>query len=291
MTFETINVLADSKDIKLLKDIVEKITEKLPSMPVPLFQYGKIGDSIVVSFKVEQRFHKLIVEKLIFNKLRVVTFDDKTKQYVDAAKYQSKMSSATASWSTSKVKPAQDEKKKTLDELIEEADYTEIIKISRDINIPKDEAEKARESIDNTILKAITIAYNEAQNKKFDINRNVEKLLKIASDNTLKTLQKMSYLKQAGLYAVEICSKNKDYVGDLINICNNNALHNLVNIKAAVKFGEVILDNKELYKKEILIAKRNLNTRWLLIAFSAVENELSSVERQTFNELIDFIKQ
>ncbi|MEI7811931.1 MAG: hypothetical protein WCJ01_05830 [Ignavibacteria bacterium] len=289
MELETINALVNDRQVQTVKDIIDALSDKIPNLVVTQFKYGRIGDDILVSFKIDKDRYKLLVEKLTFNQIRLVTLDEKTKEYVGVALSQAKAGGAGGMMSRgNKPKPKQEEKK-TLEQFINEGEYNEVIRISRDVTLPKEEIEKAKSNIDSTIQRAINTSFSEAQTKKFDINRNLERLIHIATDNNLKVLNKIEYIKQAGLYAIDICGSNHDYVSDLINLCNNNTLHSLISVKAAVKFYDVVFADMKSYKKEILIARRNLNTRWLSIAVSSVEADLSAHEKKSFYALIDFI--
>ncbi|MGE5402845.1 MAG: hypothetical protein ACM3S2_20790 [Ignavibacteriales bacterium] len=291
MDFVTINALADKKQILVIKDIIDKLSERLPNLIVTSFKLGKIGENTMVSFKVEKSCYKILVEKLTFNNIRIVMPDENTKEVVDTAKNQARSIPLVMGKPRGGVnKSSQDEQKKTLEEYIRDGDYREVIRISRTVTEEKDIIEKAKNSIADTISRAINNAYNEALTKKYDIAVNLEKLIKIAADSNIKMLQRMDLLKDAGLKAITICAGNKDYVGDLISLANNNALHNLVNIKAAVKFAEVVLPNKDIYRDDLNMAIKNMNTRWLSIISAGFTNELNAEEMKLFEKLIQYIQ-
>lgn len=291
MDFVTINALADKKQILVIKDIIDKLSERLPNLIVTSFKLGKIGENTMVSFKVEKSCYKILVEKLTFNNIRIVMPDENTKEVVDTAKNQARSIPLVMGKPRGGAnKPSQDEQKKTLEEYIRDGDYREVIRISRTVTEEKDIIEKAKNSIADTISRAINNAYNDALTKKYDIAVNLEKLIKIAADSNIKMLQRMDLLKDAGLKAITICAGNKDYVGDLISLANNNALHNLVNIKAAIKFAEVVLPNKDIYRNDLNMAIKNMNTRWLSIISAGFTNELNAEEMKLFEKLIQYIQ-
>jgi len=289
MEFETISVLIPAKKIKIVTEIVTALSDKIPGLGVTPFKYGRIGDEILVSFKIDKKFYQLVIEKFTFNSIKVVTFDEKTKQYVEDAKSHVK-SFGTGGFMLRRDKPkVKEEEKKTLAQLISEGDYLEVIKISKDVTLPKDDIEFAKQNIDFTINKAITSAYTEGHLKKIDVQKNLEKLVKIASDNSLKLMQKYDIIKQAGFYAIEISSQSRDNFSYLIDLCNNNALHNLICAKAAICFYDIAFVDKDMYRDEIINARRKLNVRWLAIALSVVATELTPQEKDSINALIEFI--
>lgn len=287
MEFVTVNAFADEKEVQVIKEIIDALAKELPNLIITPYKTGRLGDRTIITFKVEKSSHKILLKKLTYRNIHTVAPDEPSVKVIEAAK--SQIRSAPSIWGNAKLKKKIEEKK-TLDEYLQEGNYLEVLKISRDVTLPKELVEKARNSLNDCILHAIEMAYNEARKNKFEIYKSIEKLIKIGSDNNLKVLQKIDYLKKAGLNAVEICYQNREYVGDLINICNNCALHNIVNVKSAVKFGERVLSERDVYRNEIYVAKKNLNTKWLLISYNSVENELHELERLTFNNTIDFIR-
>ncbi|MFA6977926.1 MAG: hypothetical protein WC209_01280 [Ignavibacteriaceae bacterium] len=289
MEFESINTLVNEKQLKTMGSIIEVLTQKLPHLIVTPFKYGKIGNEILVSFKVNQELYQFLIEKLTINGIQVVVQDEKTKKLVDSAKTQIKETGTGRMMPWGNKQKPRDSEKKSIEELSEAGDYTEVIRISRDITHGKEESERAKLNIDRAIHSAINKAYSEAYSKRLDIQKNIDRLVQIASDNNLQVLQKVDFAKQAGLLAVQICIKNKDYVASLIPICNNNKLHNLICVKAAIAFYEIVFRDRDSYREEVGIARKKLNTRWLMIAINTVEPELTQSEKASFNALIDFI--
>lgn len=289
--FEVITAKANKNDIERIKLIIERLKEKNPSLSSTPLRFGKIGDDIIVTFKVDNKSYKSVIEKLVVNNIKVLSNSESTQRLIDTVKNSNVSNTAKSSgmgWDDLREKNQAGEHKK-LQEFISEGNYNEVIRISRTVSLGREIVETAKNNIDHTIEKAINSAFNDGLTKKYDIDINIQKLVQIASDNNLKFLHKNDLMKQAGLNAVIIATRNKEYVGELIKMCNNNLLNNLVNIKAAVKFAEIVLPNPESFKEDILIAIRTINTRWLKIAFNVAANELSENEVVLFNKLIDFI--
>ena len=107
----------------------------------------------------------------------------------------------------------------------------------------------------------------------------------------MKAMQKMDIVKKAGLTAIDICAMYFDFVKELIAISNHNKLHNLVNVRSAVKFSELVFSDEEKYQDFLSLAIRNLNVNWLNIAFEVVENELSLPEKKSFHRITSFVKE
>lgn len=296
MDFETVVAVADTKEIPVIKGILQVLREKMPNMMVTPLKFGKIGDRHVVTFKIDKASYKTLVEKLIFNKIKILSLDPKTKEIIKTAQIAANRTPATSiptaqGWEDIKEMNKTGENKKGLEEYIREGNYIEVIKISKNINYPKDVLDKAKNNINHTVEVAINNAFHGAVSRRFEVDKYLNILLKIASDPMLKSLQKMEYLKDAGLKAVDACAMHKDYYSELVKIANNNALHNVVCIRATIKFAEIILPNQELYKAELDYAVRNLNIRWLAIALGVVQNDLLPAEIAAFDNLLNLVRQ
>lgn len=272
-----------------MENIIETLAQKIPHLIVTPIKYGKIGNEFLASFKVNEEHFQFIIEKLTINGIQVISQDERAKQYVDKAKSRIRESGTGNMMHWGNKNKTKIIEKKSIDELSAEGDFAEVIRISRDITLPKEESNRAKLSIDRAVQSAISKAYSEAYSKKIDIHKNLDRLILIASDDNLKVLQKIDFIKQAGSLAVQICLKHTDYVADLIPICNNNKLHNIICVKAAIAFHDIVFRNRDLFKEELVIARKKLNTRWLLIAINSVEPELTPSEKASFNALIDFI--
>jgi hypothetical protein len=290
--FEAISAKADKNEIERIKLIIDRLKEKNPTLVVTPLRFGKIGDNIIVTFKVDSFNHKALVEKLVVNNVKLLSNDQKTQKIIDTAKANLTNNALKNSkgWDDVKDKNLGGDQKR-LSDFINEGNYNEVIRISRTISLGREAVETAKNNIDNAIERCINFAFSEGMNKKFDVEKNIQKLVQVASDNNLKLMNKIDYMKQAGFNAIAVCANNKSCVGELIGICNNSALHNLINIKAAVKLAEIILVDPESYKEDVTIAVKTLNTRWLQIALNVVMKDLEEREIILFNKLIDFINE
>ncbi|MGE5365033.1 MAG: hypothetical protein ACM3SM_12960 [Bacteroidota bacterium] len=291
MEFETIVAVAAAKEIPVIKDVIRTLSEDIPGMVVTSMKMGKIGENNVVTFKVDSRSYSSIIEKLIINKIKILSLDEKTKNTVktiQARTEQEKPLKATG-WEELKGRNRGDGKK-NMTESINNGDYAEVIKISRDYTVTREVAETAKQNIDTALEHAINRAFNTAVTRKYEAEKSISALVKIAADPVLKSLNKTEFAKLAGLKAVEACGMYSEMTGDLVKIANNSSLHNLVCVKAAVKFAEKVFTNEQLYGEEVEYAVRTLNIRWLEIALSMAQKELDSDELRRFNELSDFIR-
>lgn len=290
MDFEKIILLSDPKKIGVVKEIVEALKEKIPHLEVAPFRYGKLGEDVVISFGVDKKYFLLLVEKLTYNHFQIVTTNEKAKAIIETARIKSgQIKQSAPSSDDIKYKPKVTSRK-GIDDYIASGDYKEVIKISKDYALPKDITEKARNNIPATVSNAIENLYGEGLLRKYETARCIDKLIEIAADQLLKTLDLIDLRKLAGIYAVDLCTRNKSEFSELIYIANNNSVHNLVSVKAAITFADIILNTPENYEEELTMAIKDLNIRWLSIAINSVWNDLDSNEKEKFDTLINFIK-
>jgi hypothetical protein len=94
----------------------------------------------------------------------------------------------------------------------------------------------------------------------------------------------------AGLSAVNIAEKFPKYNYELIKISNNSHLHNIVNVKAFVALGKIILSDPEKYSVELNAAVKMINIRWIEIANDVGYKSMNDTERKIFSEFLDFLK-
>lgn len=292
MEFETIVAVAAAKEIPVIKDVIRTLSEDIPGMVVTSMKMGKIGENNVVTFKVDSRSYSSIVEKLIVNKIKILSLDERTKNIVKTiqARTEQEKPIKSTGWEELKERNRGDGKK-NMTESINKGDYAEVIKISRDYTVTREVAETAKKNIDTALEHAINKAFNTAVTRKYEAENSIAALVKIAADPMLKSLNKTEYSKLAGLKAVEACGMYSNMTGDLVKIANNSALHNLVCVKAAVKFAEKVFANEQVYGEEVEYAVRTLNIRWLEIALSMAQKELDAEELRIFNELSEYIRQ
>jgi len=291
MDLEKIVLLSDPKKIGLVKEIVEALKEKIPKLKTAPFRYGKLGEDVVISFAVEKKYFLLVVEKLTYNNFQVITNDPEAKEIIDTARLKTgQLKPVSEGWEDIRLKPKLSAKK-GIDDLIKEGDYRELIRISKDYTLAKEVTEKAKNNITAAVSNAIGNLYGEGLLRKFETEKCADKLIEIASDKVLKTMNLIDLLKQAGIYAVDLCTRNKKLTGELIYIANNNSVHNLVSVKAAVTFGDIVLSDPLTYDEELHMAVKDLNVRWLSIAVNVVWNDLDQKEKEKFDALVNYINQ
>ncbi len=292
MMFEKIIVKASSSEVTKLKELLKRLEESISDLIVGPLLIGELGEDFIVSFNVDDKHYRMIIEKITMNKLKVLTLDEKIIEIINATPM-----NVNVETRLQEVKEKEQQKfspveiqNKALDEAIHNGEYEKVIQIAMDIRNSTEIIERAKNNISYAVFIAIDKAYHKALEKKYEIPKSFTRLMEISADNKLKTLQFTELLKYAGARAVNIAALQKEHFRKLIQICNDSKLVNYVNIKAAIKFSEIALKDQVQYKTEIEFAARELNIRWLQIVFDIASVEFSSEECEQFNNLIEFIR-
>lgn len=289
MEFESIYTITEAEKLDILRDIIYTIRDLKPGLIISSLRYENIGDDVIISFRIDADSYSFMVEKLIYNNVRLLIVDKKNEDLMESI--QKKIHQANSDfigWGASK-NLASLVKSKSLEELVENGNYREVIRLSKNFASSNTIIEKAKNNISPAIFVAIDTAFQDGLRNQIEIDNSIEKLIEIASDKNLKVLNKIDELKRAGFLAIELCTQRRDNYSDLIHIANNSSLHNIINIKAAIRFSQLILSDTEQYDEEIQLAVRKLNTRWLSIAMDIVEKDLSDAEVTEFKKFFNFI--
>ncbi|MGA7722342.1 MAG: hypothetical protein WCA84_14320 [Ignavibacteriaceae bacterium] len=280
----------NQEKFKTLKTLIKELKDSSPKAVISPITQGNLGDDIMASFTVDDDHYQRVIENL--NKKDFKLFGN------DAANEKKKIApESPVNYSTGRNTPFEsqtvsknDSPVSILDSAIKNGDFEKVIQLSKDYR-NFEVQKKAKDNIDVSINNAIDHAYNRAIKNKYEVDKSLTILIKIASDNNLKNLHKTGQIKSAGLKAVELCSIYKDNLNILIQICNNNAIPHIVCIKAAIRLAIIISQANEKAEEEMDYAVRYLNLRWLDIAFYSVNLDLSENERKIYEVLISSIKE
>ena len=288
-------VKLDNKKLHKLKSILALREGELKDLSVTNFRYGKLGDEMVISFNVDDEHHRSIVGKLIINDLKLLQPDDQTLKIIEDAQVPTSMGfrlTKSMSWDELKEKASSSvgNEASGLDEYISNGSYEKVIQILKDIKNNSQTIERAKNGLPAAVAHAIEDNYQKGVNNKYEADKHIAALIKIASDDKLKSLRQFDSLKSAGLRAIELCEIHKENLDELIKICNNSSLVNSVNVLAAIVFARNTIRDIEGNKETLDYAAKNLNVRWLNIAFDIVEFEFGNSEKEYFTSLIEYVK-
>jgi len=296
MEYEIISILADKASIGTITSTVKSIQFKNPILNIGSPRYGQLSNKMIISYKVPKNQYMDIVKAFAMRDIKIITRDEDALNIINSRR--SVFDDKTDSSSIPLPADSNDNKfKKTiikgseLEEIAKKGNYQEVLRVSKDINnYGTDVVEKARLLFPESVLAAVNSAYTGGMAYQSKVDDSVELLIRIASDQNLKSMNKLDIMKSSGLYAVELCIKHLKYIDKLIAICNNNSIPHIINLKAAVKFSEVVFENAEQFKDDLDIAVRDLNNKWLYICNDIAGHELSEGEKADFNKLLDYVQ-
>lgn len=231
----------------------------------------------------------IIIETLAINGFTVESNDEKVNEIIESVKEKYREDLRKYAESVEVVRKI-NKTHDSLDDLIDGGNYKELIKVSKDITYSTETLSKAKSGILLTVTNAIIKNVDEVAKYRFAIKKTIENLLKIASDTELKLYNCNMLMEQAGVIAIELSSKYEESVHYLIKISNLRNIDNLLNLKAASKFGEIVLSDPGKYENDIRIAVRELNTRWLDMAYDSAKHKLSEEENELLIKCVNMIK-
>ncbi len=177
-----------------------------------------------------------------------------------------------------------------LEKLITEGNYSELIKVSKDITYSPETIKTARLGVSRAVTNCMIKTIENVSKFKITVDEGIKSLLGLATDNDLKYLKQDELMMQAANVAFELCTKNNDAVSNLIKISNQKNVDYLINLKAAAKFSEIALSDETKYKNQIKIATKELNVRWLINLIDPYRDKLSDEENENIDKLVEYIK-
>ncbi len=276
-------VKIDVEDIPGIKIQLKRLQENTPDLQLKSIRVGRLGDDVVLSFDINERHYDSVMQRLE-TVGAVSILNEPGKKKSSQSHYKNNQSGFNQQRETPQIDPAV-----LLDKIISEGDYEKVIQVSRNIKSGFDAMKKAKENIDAAVNKSIQTLYGKALKNEMYLDESITELIKIGTNKELRILNKVDLMKDAGMKAVDLCAGSFENVSDLVTISNSNFIPNIVSIKAAVKFAEIIFNDPEKYKEEYQYAVKHLNTRWILIARDIVINKLSESEKAYLKKLIDYI--
>jgi len=293
MDFKKISVEISEDDSGNIKNLLGSIGDIRNSISIKKLEGNKDQKVAFYTFTVEEDVLKDFVLKLSNSKLKIVSQEEINEKLRTTIKSNAAYSAAVnANISSDELQTLK--KKKRIEDFIEEGNYIVLLDILRDIRLEQNKRQRAETAIPATVKKAIEISFNEGIVNKRRAFTALEELTAIATHAQLKNLRLNHILENAGLKAIELCTKFDDFADELIKIANNIKVPNIVSIKAVIKFAELTLrDNRNFkysYEADIVYAIKNTNLRWLKIAWDTVFQDITEEEKVQYDKFMNFIE-
>jgi len=293
MDFKKISVEISEDDSGNIKNLLGSIGDIRNSISIKKLEGNKDQKVAFYTFTVEEDVLKDFVLKLSNSKLKIVSQEEINEKLRTTIKSNAAYSAAVnANISSDELQTLK--KKKRIEDFIEEGNYIVLLDILRDIRLEQNKRQRAETASPATVKKAIEISFNEGIVNKRRAFTALEELTAIATHAQLKNLRLNHILENAGLKAIELCTKFDDFADELIKIANNIKVPNIVSIKAVIKFAELTLrDNRNFkysYEADIVYAIKNTNLRWLKIAWDTVFQDITEEEKVQYDKFMNFIE-
>jgi len=284
-----ITAIVKGKELAVVKSLLKVIKERHSDFTVKKFKTGTVGDKTLITFRVDDRYFKNVLEKFAFNDIPIMNREKEVIDFIEERKEHKKKKLRNSGWANIKSHK-ENISAEELEKFAQNGEFDKILKETRavigsDIEIVK----KAKLLLSASVNKAIEMIFEDALNNRSKVEESIDKLLRIASNTELKNIQKQKERIKAGKTAIKLCYMFEEYQTELIRIANHNKINNEVNIKAVIRFSEIVKSQKNNLSEEILDSLKLLNTRWIRIAYDSIETKLKKKEINSFNYLVNFI--
>ena len=293
MKFETISVTINKKDeIENVKKALKIFKSTYPNVQIAKPRFGELSGKILITFKVDANYSTDLILSFAKNYINVLATTDIIKKKIDfaTAKYAETLARQSKGWADMKIEQPEMSISE-LESYAQEGMYEEIIRIANDlIHYGEKIVEKAKNVLDLSVENAIEKAYQKAKEDQDYAEEAINKLIKVASDSRLRTMNKIKLSQNAGLKAIDLINEYPNYILKLVDIANNPDIHNYVNIAAFINFGNIVIREKERFEKEINEGARKLNLRWIEIAYDVAHKLLNEDEKSSYERTLRFIK-
>jgi hypothetical protein len=147
-----------------------------------------------------------------------------------------------------------------------------------------------KENLVPSIMNCIKRNLDIGLQKRVYFDAAVSKLKDIINDKEIKTLEGGNIVNLAGNALITLCSQTNPE--ELIEIINSPSVGHKINVLAAIKLSEMILENDEIGGVDqslLKIACSKVNVRFVLTAYDVIEDRIATINKGRFTYLIDSI--
>ena len=247
---------------------------------------------VEVSFEVNSESYNAIVEKLSLNQIKLEIKDEESSKIIEGVNQElqrGKNKNVFMGW-TGATEKKENTKDYSFEGISNDGNYEELIRITRDVSATKEEVAMAASKIDYAINNALKKAYEPALQDQFYAEGGIRRLLQIAGDPNLTLINKNDFKLKAGLQAINLSVKHKDFNSSLITIANNSKVDNYISVTAAVRLAGILVNNTFLDKKLVDPTVKDLNIKWLTSILGGVKHKFAEKELKDFESMVKYIK-
>ncbi len=277
----------DRSRFEYMLEQFQYLIREIDASPLELDPNRKDFNSVITVSKLSQ--FELVVEILNLNGFVIQNNDKKIQEIL--ARVNNKYLDEIADYASMvEIKKGVNKTHPSLEKLISDGQYSELIKVAKDITYSPDTIMNARSGVSRAVTNCIIKTIENVSKYKITVDEGIKTLLTMATDNELKYLKHDELMMQAANVAFELCTKNNEAISNLVRISNQKNVDYLINLKAAAKFSEIALGDETKYKNQIKQATKELNIRWLMNLVEPFRDKLSDDENENIDKLIEYIK-
>lgn len=277
----------DRSRFEYMLEQFQYLIREIDASPLELDLNKKDFNSVITVSKLSQ--FELVVEILNLNGFVIQNNDKKIQEIL--AKVNNRYLDELAEYASGiDLKKGVNKTHANLEKLITEGNYSELIKVSKDITYSPDTIKNARSGVSRAVTNCMIKTIEKVSKYKITVDEGIKILLALATDNDLKYLKHDELMMQAANVAFELCTKNNEAISNLVKISNQKNVDYIINLKAAAKFSEIALSDETKYKSQIKQATKELNIRWLMNLVEPFRDRLSQDENENIDKLVEHIK-
>ncbi len=280
------------EDKDKLESILKVFKLTFSDVVIKDLEFDEIDRNYLVSLKITPKHYKVLIEKFTLNKIGILTDDPDAESVIDHAKsrLRKKETRGFDGWDT-QVKVGKPKRKASLEQIVADGDYLEVIRIINDITASPEKRDKAKEMLDEAVKIAIKKYYEQSLINPRMIDGSISGLLAIATNGFLKATKREKLTQHAAQIALDIALSDPDYYEKLIIMGNDRYLTPLINLKAIIAFTKKTFFNKNKYRVQIKFAFRYSNLKWLVKAYEAAKDKLTAEERKLLKTYVTYVNQ
>ena len=274
--------------ISKIESLLRVLKFSISDLQLKDISFDEIADKTILSLSFNEKYHDKVIERFALNKIDIIPPDEKSKEIIEQAKKKlKKKDTAFTGWGggSGAVKS-----QKPIDELIKDGDYGDLIEIARNVSKSKFDRAKAKANIDKAISNAIKKFFSLGLKENIHLEKSIDRLIDISSDNSLRVTQKFEFMEEAGNLAIQLSSTSKEMFSKLLRLANKKNAPDKIIIKAAAAFYDLVLSEK--YPDSFLsgLAVKNTNLVWLETTYRSGKKKVPSTAQVSFERFLKFLK-
>ncbi len=293
MRFIKIAIIVNSETINGFKEFLSEISKFKENIKLKKVALDNVDNQFLVRINMDEEYYSKVFSLLVEKNIKIVGESELADYYKIGVKaYQDKQTEESREIIQEIFNQNKDKAKQELiiEKLSQKGRYRDLLQIYTNADDGSYIRKQAAKSLEEAVKIAIETNYVRGLKSKTSVDRCVTELIKISGNRLFKTAQYEKYQFDAGKKAIELCEQYDHMLDDLIVIGNDNNLPNLVCLKAIAAYGKKVF-SIPLERTNFAYAIKNMNNKWLNLAYQSYGSKLSDPEKNSFNKIVRHISQ